>query len=135
MCVGACLSACLFEMAWALHHYTGLCAFAAGIPSPHAPSEEHQAPTLLKSLSSKLMRSMRRSSGEQSQHSLQLTTQMSNLGPNRQEGEAAGAVAIPVALLAFFSKLSPGGVAIRLNYCCCSFPTTTLTDTVHAVAL
>ena len=62
------------------------------------PNEEQQAPNLLKSLSSKLrsMRSMRRSSGDQS---LQLSTQMSNLGPARQEGESAGAAATHAMLL------------------------------------
>lgn len=40
------------------------------------------------------MRSMRRSSGDQSLQSLQLTTQMSNLGPNRHEGESAGLAAM-----------------------------------------
>ena len=64
---------------------------AAGVSvSQPGSGEEHQSPTLFKSLSSKLMRSMRRSSGDQS---LQLSTQMSNLGPARQEGESVGAAA------------------------------------------
>lgn len=71
---------------------------AAGMSvSQPFPNEEQQAPNLLKSLSSKLrsMGSMRRFTGDQS---LQLSTQMSNLGPARQEGESAGATAMHAML-------------------------------------
>lgn len=69
------------------------------------PNEEQQAPNLFKSLSTKLrsMGSMRRSSGDQS---LQLSTQMSNLGSARQEGESAGAAVMHAMLLACLAKVT-----------------------------
>ena len=85
---------------------------AAGVSvSQPAPSEEHQSHTLLKTLSSKLMRSMRRSSSDQS---MQLSTQMSNLGPARQEGESAGAAAMHVIL---FLQNMTALIYVRLSTC------------------
>ena len=77
----------------AIAHAQSACVMAAGVSVSQPLSNEEQAPNLLKSLSSKLrsMRSMRRSSGDQS---LQLSTQMSNLGPARQESESAGAAVV-----------------------------------------
>ncbi len=61
------------------------------VPAP-PPSEAPTSPTLLKTFSSKLLRSMRRSSEAKEP----LSTQMSNLSPHRQHGESAGT---PVVIL------------------------------------
>ena len=63
------------------------------VPAP-PPSEAPTSPTMLKSLSSKLMRSMKRSSDLKEP----LSTQMSNLSPHRQQGESPGAT-IPCSFL------------------------------------
>ena len=69
------------------------------VPAP-PPSEAPTSPTLLKTFSSKLLRSMRRSSEAKEP----LSTQMSNLSPHRQHGESAGT---PIVIL-----LTPSFVTI-----------------------
>jgi len=61
------------------------------VPAP-PPSEAPTSPRLLKTFSSKLLRSMRRSSEAKEP----LSTQMSNLSPNRQHAESAGT---PIVIL------------------------------------
>ena len=67
------------------------------VPAP-PPSEAPTSPTMLKTFSSKLLRSMRRSSEPKEP----LSTQMSNLSPTRQHGDSAG---MPTVILLTLSSV------------------------------
>ncbi|DBA86983.1 TPA: hypothetical protein ACH3X2_000365 [Trebouxia sp. C0005] len=97
-----------------------LTSLSSGVSVPAlSPSEAPTSPTLLKTFSSKLLRSMRRSIEAKEP----LSTQMSNLSPNRQHVETAGTAPPPpikgdsVSLLSSPSKRGFffGGTLVKAN--------------------